>query len=388
MNKAIKYRIYPTTEQITFFLKTFGCCRKVWNLMLADRISYYEQNGKKLNNTPAMYKKGHPYLREVDSLALANVQLNLNAAYNNFFRDKKIGFPKFKSSKHSRKSYTTNNQNGTVRLCGNSIKLPKVGIIKAKIHRQPNSDWSLKSATVSLTSDGKFYVSVLFEYEDKIVSVPVTDNAIGLDYKSNGLYMDSNGSIGSTHKYYRESIDKLNKAQRKFSRMIEHNIIGYKNSTKGGRMPIYRKPLSECHNIQRQKKIIAKIHRHIANQRLDNLHKLSTKITNSYDVICIETLDMKAISNKGFGNGKATMDNGYGMFTKMLEYKAQDRGKHLVKVDKWFPSSQLCSCCGNRKHLTLTERTYSCSFCGISLDRDINAAINIRNEGLRLLKSA
>ena len=387
MNKAIKYRIYPTTEQITFFLKTFGCCRKVWNLMLADRIAYYEQNGKKFNNTPAMYKKGHPYLREVDSLALANVQLNLNVAYNNFFRDKKIGFPKFKSAKHSHKSYTTNNQNGTVRLCDNSIKLPKVGIVKAKIHRQPNSDWSLKSATVSLTSDGKFYVSVLFEYEDKIVSVPVTDNAIGLDYKSDGLYMDSNGNIGSNHKYYREGFAKLEKAQRKLSRMIEHNIVGYKCGSKGGRVPIFKKPLDECMNIKKQKQRIAKIHRHISNQRLDNLHKLSTEITNLYDVICVETLDMKAISNKGFGNGKATLDNGYGMFLNMLGYKAYDKGKHFVRIDKWFPSSQLCSCCGNRKKLTLTERTYSCPFCGISLNRDINAAINIKNEGLRLLKS-
>lgn len=376
MNKAIKYRIYPTTEQIVFFLKTFGCCRKVWNLMLADRIAYYEQNGKKLNNTPAMYKEEYPYLREVDSLALANVQLNLNKAYNSFFRDKKIGFPKFKSAKH---------QNGTVRLLKKHIKLPKVGIVKAKIHRQPRDDWKLKSVTVSLDGDGKFYVSVLFEYNDIVDIVSLSDNAIGLDYKSDGLYMDSNGCIGSNHKYYREGFAKLEKTQRKLSRMIEHNIIGYTQGVK--RIPIYRKPLSECQNIQKQKLKIAKIYKHIANQRKDNLHKLSTEITNRYDVICVESLDMKAISNKGFGNGKATLDNGYGLFLKMLEYKAYDKGKHFIKVDKWFPSSQLCSCCGNRKKLTLTERTYTCSFCGISLNRDTNAAINIKNEGLRLLKS-
>lgn len=167
--------------------------------------------------------------------------------------------------------------------------------------------------------------------------------------------------------------------------MIEHNIIGYTQGAK--RIPIYRKPLSECQNIQKQKQKVAKIHRHIANQRKDNLHKLSAEITNLYDVICVESLDMKAMSNKGFGNGKATLDNGYGLFLKMLEYKAYDKGKHFIKVDKWFPSSQLCSCCGNRKKLILTERTYSCFFCGISLNRDTNAAINIKNEGLRLLKS-
>ena len=321
MNKAIKYRLYPTTEQITFFMKTFGCCRKVWNLMLADRISCYEQSGTKLNNTPAMYKEAYPYLREVDSLALANVQLNLNAAYNNFFRDKKIGFPKFKSAKYSRRSYTTNNQKGSVTLCDKVIKLPKLGAVKAKLHRMPKADWKLKGVTVSMESDGKFYASVLFEYEDATVTIPVSDKAIGLDYKSDGLYMDSNGNIGSNHKYYRESYTKLCKAQKKLSHMIE---------------------------AIKQKLKIAKISRHIANQRLDSLHKKSTEIANLYDVVCVEDLNMKAMSNKGFGNGKATLDNGYGMFLNMLGYKLFDRGKHFVKIDKWFPSSQQCNCCGNR----------------------------------------
>ena len=388
MNKAIKYRLYPTTEQITFFIKTFGCCRKVWNLMLADRIFCYEQNGTKLNNTPTMYKEAYPYLREVDSLALANVQLNLNAAYNNFFRDKKIGFPKFKSAKHNCRSYTTNNQKGSVALCDKGIKLPKLGVVKAKLHRMPKNDWKLKSVTVSMESDGKFYASVLFEYENTVITVPVSDKAIGLDYKSDGLYMDSNGIIGTNHKYYRESHEKLAKAQRRLARMIESNIAGYRIGPKGGRVPIYRRPLSECKNIIKQKLKIAKISRHIANQRLDSLHKKSTEIANLYDVVCVETLNMRAMSNKGFGNGKATLDNGYGMFLNMLEYKLVDRGKHFVKVDKWFPSSQLCSCCGNRQKLTLLVRTYICHSCGAVIDRDYNAAINIKNEGLRLLKAS
>ena len=388
MNKAIKYRLYPTTEQITFFMKTFGCCRKVWNLMLADCISCYEQSGTKLNNTPAMYKEAYPYLREVDSLALANVQLNLNVAYNNFFRDKKIGFPKFKSAKHSHRSYTTNNQKGSVTLCDKAIKLPKLGAVKAKLHRKPKADWKLKSVTVSMESDGKFYASVLFEYEDVPFTVPVSDKAIGLDYKSDGLYMDSNGNIGSNHKFYRESYTKLCKAQKKLSRMIESNIAGYRTGPKGGRVPSYKKPLSECKNIIKQKQKIAKISRHIVNQRLDNLHKKSTEIANLYDVVCVEDLDMKAMSNKGFGNGKATLDNGYGMFLNMLEYKLFDRGKHFIKINKWFPSSQQCNCCGNRQKLVLSVRTYICPFCGTVIDRDYNAAINIKNEGLRLLKAS
>lgn len=301
MNKAIKYRLYPTTEQATMFAKTFGCCRKVYNLMLADKIAYYKANGKMLATTPAMYKKDYPYLKEVDSLALANEQLHLQTAYKNFFRDKKIGFPKFKSAKHSRKSYTTNNQKGTITVFDNAIKFPKVGRVKAKIHRQPLDNWKIKSATISQDSDGKFYVSVLFEYE-KIVTSVVTQ-------------------------------------------------------------------------------------KHTSNQRLDYLHKQSTKIANSYDIVCVETLDMKAMSNKGFGNGKATLDNGYGMFLNMLEYKLADRGKYFIKVDKWYPSSQLCSCCGKQKKLTLADRMYKCD-CGLAINRDHNAAINIKNEGLRLLKSA
>ena len=140
-------------------------------------------------------------------------------------------------------------------------------------------------------------------------------------------------------------------------------------------------------NYKKQQRKIAKIQKHTSNQRLDFLHKESTKIANSYDVVCVETLDMKAMSNKGFGNGKATLDNGYGMFLNMLEYKLSDRGKYFVKVDKWYPSSQLCSCCGKQKKLTLTDRIYKCD-CGLTINRDHNAAINIKNEGLRILKSA
>lgn len=365
MNKAIKYRLYPTTEQATMFAKTFGCCRKVYNLMLADKIAYYKANGKMLTTTPAMYKKDYPYLKEVDSLALANEQLHLQTAYKNFFRDKKIGFPKFKSAKHSRKSYTTNNQNGTITVFDNAIKFPKVGRVKAKIHRHPLDNWKVKSATISQDSDGKFYVSVLFEYEKIVTSVVISDNAIGLDYKSDGLYMDSNGYCPEGHhKYYRRNQEKLAHAQRK----LKHMTIG-------------------SNNYKKQQRKIAKIQKHTSNQRLDYLHKQSTKIANSYDIVCVETLDMKAMSNKSFGNGKATLDNGYGMFLNMLEYKLADRGKYFIKVDKWYPSSQLCSCCGKQKKLTLADRMYKCD-CGLAINRDHNAAINIKNEGLRLLKSA
>ena len=374
MNKAIKYRVYPTTEQSIMFAKTFGCCRKVYNLMLSDKIEGYKLTGKFPTVTPAKYKNDYPYLREVDSLALANKQMDLQKAFRNTFsksRRKKNGFPKFKSAKHSRKSYTTNNQHGTVAIIDSKyIRLPKIGKVKAVIHRVPDDSWTIKSATVSQESDGKYYISVLFEFEN-IVNPYVADktNAIGLDYASDGLYVDSNGNTGTNHKYYRESHDKLAKAQRKLSRMQgskKHEV--------------------KSNNYIKQLRKVNKIHRHIANQRLDNLHKISTKIANSYDVVCVESLNMRSMANHGFGNGKATLDNGYGMFLSMLEYKLSDRNKYLVKVDKWFPSSQRCHCCGkiHPEMKSLQTRTIKCD-CGLTMSRDQNAAINILHEGLRLL---
>lgn len=373
-NRAIKYRAYPTTKQSVMFAKTFGCCRKVYNLMLSDKIEGYKATGKFPTVTPAKYKNDYPYLREVDSLALANKQMDLQKAFRNTFsksRKKKNGFPKFKSAKHSRKSYTTNNQKGTVAIIDNRcIKLPKIGKVKAVIHRVPDDSWTIKSATVSQESDGKYYISVLFEFEN-IVNPYVADktNAIGLDYASDGLYVDSNGNTGTNHKYYRESHNKLAKAQRKLSRMQgskKHEV--------------------KSNNYIKQLRKVNKIHRHIANQRLDNLHKISTKIANSYDVVCVESLNMRSMANHGFGNGKATLDNGYGMFLSMLEYKLSDRNKYLIKVDKWFPSSQICHCCGkiHPEMKDLDIRKMVCD-CGLTMNRDQNAAINILREGLRLL---
>ena len=374
MNKAIKYRVYPTTEQSIMFAKTFGCCRKVYNLMLSDKIEGYKATGKFPTVTPAKYKNDYPYLREVDSLALANKQMDLQEAFRNTFsksRKKKNGFPKFKSAKHSRKSYTTNNQHGTVAIIDSKyIRLPKIGKVKAVIHRVPDDSWTIKSATVSQESDGKYYISVLFEF-DNAINLYVADktNAIGLDYASDGLYVDSNGNTGTNHKYYRESHDKLAKAQRKLSRMQGSKKYEVKSN-----------------NYIKQLRKVNKIHRHIANQRLDNLHKISTEIANSYDVFCVESLNMRSMANHGFGNGKATLDNGYGMFLSMLEYKLSDRNKYLVKVDKWFPSSQRCHCCGkiHPEMKSLQTRTIKCD-CGLTMSRDQNAAINILHEGLRLL---
>ena len=334
--------------------------------MLADKIAYYDTHGTMLTTTPAQYKAAYPFLKEVDSLALANVQLQLQQAYKNFFHDKKIGFPKYKSKHRSKKSYTTNNQKGTICLLDNAIRLPKVGIVNAKIHRQPAEGWVLKSATISQHGDGSYQVSVLFEYDADITSLAVTeDKTLGLDYKSDGLYTDSNGHICGMPHWYRLSQKKLAKQQRK----LKHKTIGSKN-------------------YQKQQKRIAKIQRHTANQRKDFLHKESTAITKQYDFVCVEDLNMRSMANKGFGNGKATMDNGYGMFLSMLAYKLADKGGQLVQVDRFFPSSQMCHHCGsiNPALKDLSIRKWDCPSCGTkNIDRDTNAAINIKNEGLRLL---
>ena len=376
MNRAIKYRIYPTVSQSYFFAKTFGCCRKVWNLMLADAINNYKEAKTFNHPTPAHYKKEYEYLKDVDSLALANVQLNLNSAFKNCFsksRKKRNDFLKFKSKKTARKSYTTNNQKGTVVVCDGYIRLPKIGNVKAVIHRKPDDSWRVKSATVSQSSDNKFYVSVLYEFDDSVCNSLIDIyNSLGLDYSSRHLYVDSNGDIGTNHKFFKESQKRLAKEQRRLSRKIGFNKSEVKSN-----------------NFYKQLAKVNKIHRHIVNQRLDNLHKKSTEISNQYDIVCVEDLNMKAMSNKGFGNGKTTLDNGYGMFLSMLEYKLSDRGKLFIKVDKFYPSSQLCHCCNYKNPLVkdLSIRKWVCPSCGSYHDRDVNAAINILQYGLNLYET-
>lgn len=375
-NRGIKYRIYPTSEQRELISRTFGCSRFVYNQMLSLSRNTYVQGEKlcsrnKFNYRLTELKKEYPWLSEVDATALTSANDALAAAFSNFFA-KRSGFPKFHKKKNFA-SYTSKRIQGSknIDLGPNFVRLPKVGCVKARLHRLPADGWIIKSATVSQESDGKYYVSVLFEFEQPENSyVADPTNAVGLDYASDGLFVDSNGNVGSNHKYYRESQKKLAKAQRKLSR---------KAGSREGK--------AKSNNYLKQLAKVGKIHRHIANQRLDNLHKKSTEITNRYDVVCVETLNMRGMSNKG--NGKATLDNGYGMFLEMLDYKLHDRNKHLVRVDKWYPSSQLCSCCGYKNPLLKNTaiRKWACPECSTMHNRDINATINIKREGLRMLKA-
>ena len=362
MNKAYKFRIYPNAEQQIILTKTFGCVRFIYNQMLSDKINHYEETKQKLNNTPAQYKSEFPWLKEVDSLALANAQMNLQTAYNSFFRNPKIGFPKFKSKKSNRRSYTTNCVNGNISIDNGFLKLPKVGLVKLKQHRLILSKYKLKSVTISQTPSGKYYASVLFEYENQIQEQELHD-FLGLDFSMHGLYKDSNGNEPAYPRYYRQAEERLKCEQRKLSLMQK----GSKNRSK-----------------QRIK--VANLHEKVANQRKDFLHKQSRQIANAYDCVCIENLDMKAMS-QSLNFGKSVTDDGWGMFVTFLKYKLEETGKRLVKVNKFFASSQICNVCGYKNTATknLSIRAWDCPERGTHHNRDINAAINIRNEGMRLV---
>ena len=219
-NKAFKFRLYPTHEQEIFFNNTFGCCRFVYNKMLAERKESYESTGESTSRTPAELKAEFPFLKEVDSCSLANEWMNLNKAYGNFFRNKRVGFPQFKSKKNDRKSYKTFlSKTKAFDTSGKFVKLPKIGLVRCKICREIPSDWKIKSATISQSPTGKFYVSILCEYETEIRPVtPDRNNAIGIDYKSNGFGVTSEGETLSNHRYFRENQSKLSREQRRLSR--------------------------------------------------------------------------------------------------------------------------------------------------------------------------
>ena len=302
---------------------------------------------------------------EVDSLALANVQLHLEKAYKNFFRDPKTGFPRFKSKHHSRNSYTTNVVNGNILVESKKIRLPKLKWIAMKKHREPAESLQLKSVTVSMEASGKYFASLLYEgysCENQAAEPDYsTAKILGIDYAMQGMAVFSEKIEMEEAGFFRKNEKRLAREQRKLSRCVRGS-----------------------HNYELQKKKVARCHEKIRNQRRDHLHKLSRKIADSYDAVAVEDIDMKAMG-QCLHFGKSVQDNGYGLFREMLDYKLVWQGKKMVKVDRFFPSSKKCCKCGRiKKELRLSERVYHCE-CGNEMDRDRNAAINIREEARRML---
>jgi len=371
MEKAYKFRIYPNIEQIEQIKKTFDGCRFVYNFFLNKRIEAYKTNGDSLNYnacsamlTSLKNDSDRSWLKEPDSTALQSSVKDLDFAYQNFFRNvkkgDKPGFPKWKLRKTLHRSYKTKLVGKNIEVFESHIKLPKLGLVNAAVSKR--IEGRIINATVSKASSGKYFVSVCCTDVD-IPQYKSTGKQIGVDMGIKCLVTTSDGILHSKHDFIKRSEKKLANLQRQLSR-----------KSKG----------SNNRNKARIK--VARLQENIANQRSDSIHKLTTMLVKEYDVICVEDLAIKnMVKNRRLA--KSIFDASWGELIRQLQYKCEWQHKLLVKVGRTFASSQNCNKCGykNADVKNLKVRSWDCPCCGVLLDRDVNAAINILHEGLRLI---
>ena len=376
IHRGYKYRIYPNAVQIALIASILGCCRFVYNHFLAVRRDAWKDRKESVSYTLTssmltILKRDpdHLWLAGVDSMALQEALRDLDKAFSNFF-EKRAGYPRFKRKHDSEQSYRTRNQDNGIRIDGGRIKLPRLGPVKAKISRMPNG--RILNATVSRTATGKYFVSLCVEEE--LVPKPNNGGETGIDLGIKELYVDSNDAHVANPKYLAKYEKQLRREQRKLSRMIEANIAGYTKNRK----PIYKRPFSECKNIQKQRIKVAKVHEKIYNCRTDNLHKAANRLVNENQVIAVESLNIKGMV-RNHRLAKAISDASWGRFLTILEYKAFEHGCEVIKIPTFYPSSQTCSSCGfrNPRVKDLSVRSWVCPECGVVHDRDHNAAMNI-----------
>lgn len=370
MEYSYKFRLYPNREQENLILRTMGCCRFVFNHYLAYRKELYERTGETANYyvcakdlTLLKQQEETAWLREVDSTALQSSVRDLDTAYQNFFRrvkkGEKPGYPHFKSKHDRKQSYKSKCTKTSIKVLEKAVQLPKLGHVKCRVSK--HVEGRILSATVSRSASGKYYVSLCCRLDAALPKMPSTGAVIGLDVGIKSFAVSDNGTVYENHKYLHKSEKKLARLQRQLSR-----------KTKGSA------------NRDKARMKVAKLHEHVANQRKDMLHKLSTLLVRENDIICIEDLAPKNMA-RNHKLAKSIMDASWGEFRRQLTYKAEWYGKQLIAVGRFYPSSQTCSVCNKKWDGTkdLKVRKWQCPHCGTTLDRDINAAINILNEGLR-----